>query len=262
MDIFDKLCDNLSLQGNSTICDKSNYSENDNILKHQQLFDFIFTKYPESKVIENYPLQFDVNHLPNKRIGYRDISKVNQNNCAIPFLLFLPTKDDYAIILLSNNDYIEARGMQFCITQKGSTLADYSGIILACDVDCFELKEVINAIYNDKNSIAAQQHYLDNRYITDPETMKDKCVNLAKEIISKVQTQLLNISQQDRQPLIDNTIMEIFLLKKALYVKYMANQKILLDRHSGNAKEQRVFAKSYIDDIPFISYYTLWNLKQ
>ena len=111
------------------------------------------------------------------------------------------------------------------------------------------------------NSIAAsQQRYLDNRYISDPETMKDKCITLAKETIEKAQNNLLKIQQQERQPLIDNTIIELFLLKKALYVKYMANQKILQDRHSGNTKEQRVFAKSYIDEIPFISYYTLWNL--
>ena len=85
-------------------------------------------------------------------------------------------------------------------------------------------------------------------------------LDIAKETIEKAQNNLLKIQQQERQPLIDNTIMELFLLKKALYVKYMANQKILQDRHSGNTKEQRVFAKSYIDEIPFISYYTLWNL--
>ena len=85
-------------------------------------------------------------------------------------------------------------------------------------------------------------------------------IDIAKETIEKAQNNLLKIQQQERQPLIDNTIMELFLLKKALYVKYMANQKILQDRHSGNTKEQRVFAKSYIDEIPFISYYTLWNL--
>ena len=260
MDIFDKLCDDLSLRDSNAFYDKGNYLQSNNIIKHQDFFDYLFFKYPDSIVIENYPLVFDVNHFPNKRIGYRDINKVDLNNCHIPFLLLLPKKDDYSIIILSDSDYIAARGMQFCITQKGSSLANYSGKILSCDINCTELKDVLDNICKDNSIAASQQRYLDNRYISDPETMKDKCITLAKETIEKAQNNLLKIQQQERQPLIDNTIMELFLLKKALYVKYIANQKILQDGHSWNTKEHRVFAKSYIDEIPFISYYTLWNL--
>ena len=53
--------------------------------------------------------------------------------------------------------------------------------------------------------------------------------------------------------------LDVFLLKKVLYVQYMVNKNILNSVHEGNVKKQRNQAKLNADDILFMSYSEMWR---
>ena len=88
--------------------------------------------------------------------------------------------------------------------------------------------------------------------------MKEKAVVLAKEIFDKSSEELLDM--EERGPLINETIARIFLIKKALYVQYMMSKDLLANRHEGDVKKQRQFAKAYSDEVPIVSLSSLWRL--
>lgn len=46
-----------------------------------------------------------------------------------------------------------------------------------------------------------------------------------------------------------------------MYVQYMMDKDMLANRHEGDTRKQRQFAKSYTDEIPIVSYSELWRVK-
>ena len=68
-------------------------------------------------------------------------------------------------------------------------------------------------------------------------------------------------SVPDRLPYIYQYVIDWFLLKKILYVQYMMNKNILAHVHEGNIRKQRNQAKLNAEEVRFLSFSEMWNIK-
>lgn len=216
----------------------------------------------EVRVYENFQLKILHELISNKKIGYRDIVKVPQENCTIPYLLYWKKGEHSQCMLINTNSYVEARGMYYCLTEPGNVLEPYKYQILALCANGNNNNEVLKTfsiLQNEKTVNAMIQRRLDDWNMADVDLMHERCVETAEKMFARVKEEIEGKPSKERAPFVYEVVIRAFLLKKALYVRYMSNKVILNDRHSGNNVEQRRFAKAYIDDIRIIPFYSLWN---
>ncbi|MDO4377725.1 MAG: hypothetical protein Q4C64_01060 [Erysipelotrichia bacterium] len=262
MAIYDLLSNYVSLRSEKTfngyLKDYLNRYPND---KNVQKFNNLLNINDEICLYRDFPINIDLSSAANKRIDYRDISKIGNDFACADYIIYWQNEEIQRAIILSEGNIIEARGMFYCLTGKEAPLEKAADELLSLTVDSPELTDFFIQLQNKNCKINSLQRKIDTLYLNDPEHLKDQCIDLAENILQETKKNLPDLPEEGKAELIKRTILRIFLIKKTLYVKYMANQSILNNRHSGNSKEQRIFAKSYIDEIPFISFHDLWNIK-
>lgn len=231
-----------------------------------QRFLTLFTKMvevnPNVRVIANY--RFTIMHqlISNKKIGYRDITKISEDSCVIPFLLYWKKGNQSQAMLINTESYIEARGMYYCLSEPSNLFEPYKYQLLAVYADGNndeEIVKVFSLLQKDDSNNAMIQRRLDDRWIHDIEQMREDCMLIAEQMFAQLKQNIANKLPTERASKIYHVVLRAFLLKKALYVRYMANKELLQERHDGNVMNQRLFAKSYIEDIRIVPLYTLFN---
>lgn len=229
--------------------------------KYIDIFSDISKINDEVCLYKDYPLKIDLNASTNKRIGYRDITKIGEEFATVPYILYWEIGNSQRAIILSEHSIIEARGMFYCLTGKGCAFENAIDEIMSLDINNEELVDCFLKLQKTNCNPSTLQKKTERNFLADPEQLKEQCIDSSEEMLNDVKEIIPQLSEEEKSLLIKTTILRIYLMKKTLYVKYMANRKILTDRHCGNIKEQRIFAKSYADDIPFISFHDLWNTK-
>ncbi len=227
-----------------------------------ELFNEMLQINSEVQVYVNFELKIMHELISNKKIGYRDIVKVPEAYCTVPYLLYWKKGEHSQCMLINTDSYIEARGMYYCLSEPGNLFEPYKFDVLAVFADGTNNVEVIKTftiLQSEKGVNATVQRRLDDWNIADTDEMHDKCIKISDKMFNQVKESITGMFAIERTPYVYQVVVRAFLLKKALNVRYMSNKKLLADRHSGNVLEQRRFAKAYIDDIYIIPFYSLWN---
>ncbi|MBR0385069.1 MAG: hypothetical protein IJI05_00810, partial [Erysipelotrichaceae bacterium] len=163
-------------------------------------------------------------------------------------------------MLFSDTSYIEAKGLYYCLTEPEGEFGNCRNEIVALYLSEETAQDVYKAfteMHGNERAVGAIQRYYDHKYLESVDDMKDKCVALAQSILDYAVETLPGM--EDKGPLINRTIGRLFLIKKASYVQYMMAKDMLANRHEGDVKKQRQFAKAYATEIPIISLSALWR---
>lgn len=233
-----------------------------------QQFDQLFKDLAElnekMRICVKLPLEINHKVIANQIIRYKDAFKLPERYVKVPFIFYWQQEDgsDRAI-LISLTDYIEAKGLYFCLTEPQNEYEGSRNEVLAAYLSNDNSIDIINA-YRDiacgKRTIGSVQRHFDSRYLESVDEMKEKCIALAQQLFDDAISQLKQLEVDKRSELIYQTVSRCFLIKKAMYVQYMMSKEILNSRHEGDSRKQRQFAKAYADEVPIISYSELWRV--
>ncbi|MDD6467688.1 MAG: hypothetical protein PUF50_05860 [Erysipelotrichaceae bacterium] len=209
--------------------------------------------------------RFSITHnVTNQIIRYKDAFKIPQPALVCPVLLYGTFNDrEMALILVPDKSlgYIYAKGLYYILTEPEGLFDGARNHMAAFMVDEHNVQSVLESIQEliqGTKSLGSVQRFYDRKYIKDIETMKTMCMKESQKMFSNAFMELSRM-EEDRGPLIYETVANCFLLKKSMYVQFMMNKTLLDIRYQGNIKKQRQDAKQYADGIPFISYSELWR---
>ena len=225
------------------------------------MFERLLAIDPDLQVCTNLPVEISAKAISNQIIRYKDAFKLPEKSITVPLIIYWQKEDQDRAVMFSLNNYIEAKGLYYCLTEPDLEFGQTRNEILTMCLKEETTEDIIHAVtsmHEGKKAVGALQRSLDHKYINNVDEMKEEAVVLAKNIFDEVTRKLPDM--EDRGPLINETIARIFLIKKALYVQYMMSKDLLVNRHEGDVKKQRQFAKAYSDEVPIVSLSSLWRL--
>ncbi len=261
MTLYDLLNDFVSYETASSFNGRLiDYLEKNKQDKHWVFLTSLLKIDEDFNLCKDFPININSRRSANRHIGYRDIEKVSEEKFYVPYIVYWQKDGLQRAVIINENNYVEARGMFYCLTAPGEPLEKYIDDLLTIYIGDDDAYDYFVKLYDDSCKPAVVQRKIDMTYLNDPEVLKDSCIEIAQQICDQAKKDLACLANEQRGPIIKQTVFRIFLLKKTLYVKYMANQKLLKERHCDNVDEQRTFARSYVSEIPFVSYYDLWNV--
>ncbi|MGI6510347.1 MAG: hypothetical protein ACOX1L_07250 [Erysipelotrichaceae bacterium] len=231
--------------------------------KNREVFEKMLLENKELSVYTNYGLKFNLALITNKKIGYKDAGKINDNTLKVPYIIYWKQKDNQRALIINQNNYIEAKGMFFSLTETDNYFEDHKDDLISIHLTDESSDEVIDIFKNmsaKKDSLLTIQKNLDSKYISDVDLMKEQCVKICQNIFDETIKIISPLSKDDRKAYIDEAVARVFVVKKALYVRYMSNKHLLIERHFSNPSQQRAFAKSYVNELPIIPYFKLFNM--
>lgn len=235
-------------------------SSSDFLPEFDPLFEQLVGLEPEVRVCSQLVIGINHKTISNQIIRYKDAFKLPFSAFRVPLILYWTKDGAERAMVLSTNTYIEAKGLYYCLTEPDSRFNDARNeiIAMALNEDTQEdVKAAFEEMLSGRKNVGAIQRMYDRKYLGSVDEMKDKAVELAGRIFDDVQQQLSDA--QDREEIINDVIARVFLLKKAVYVQYMMNKDLLINRHENDVKKQRQFAKAYVDEIPIVSLSSLWR---
>ena len=227
---------------------------------YNELFKQILEVDENVQLCAQLPIEINQKTISNQIIHYKDAFKIGENSIKAPLIIFWKNEEQERAILLSDTSYIEAKGLYYCLTEPEGEFGNCRNEILAMvltEEDTQDLFKAFTEMHGNERAVGAIQRYYDHKYLENVDEMKDKCISLAQSILDYAVETLPE--QEDKGPLINKTIGRLFLIKKAIYVQYMMAKDILTNRHEGDVKKQRQFAKAYATEIPIISLSSLWR---
>ena len=225
------------------------------------MFERLLEIDPELQVCAGLPVEISTKAISNQIIRYKDAFKLPEKSITVPLIIYWQKDQQDRAVMFSLTNYIEAKGLYYCLTEPDLEFGQTRNEILTMCLKEETTDDVIRAVtsmHEGKKAVGALQRSLDHKYINNVDEMKEEAVVLAKNIFDEVTRELPEM--EDRGPLISETIARIFLIKKALYVQYMMSKDLLVNRHEGDVKKQRQFAKAYSDEVPIVSLSSLWRL--
>ena len=239
----------------------------DYLVSHQDRFSEMFEQIAAVdstvRLYTNFEIKSNLEALANKKIGYRDITKVPAGVMKAPYILYWKKDDNQRAILINLDSYIEAKGMYYCLSEVGNVFEKQRLELLAAylnEENASSLLSCFRTLYEDRKTVGAVQRKLDSQYIANMEDMKDAAVEESGKLFEELIAALAQTEDKETKArLIYRGVSRIFLLKKAVYVSYMTNKSLLVERHGENVVEQRRFAKAYADEIKIVPFYQLWN---
>ena len=224
------------------------------------LFEELLAKEPELQVCVDLPVNISTKAISNQIIRYKDAFKPPEETITVPMIIYWSKNDADKAIMFSQTNYIEAKGLYYCLTEPDLEYGQTRNEILAmCLKEEYtaDIRQAFENLYEGRKAAGALQRMLDHKYVSNVDEMKEEAIELAKSIFAETQVQVTEL--EDRTELINSTIARAFLIKKALYVQYMMSKDLLNTRHEGDVKKQRQFAKAYSDEIPIVSLSSLWR---
>ncbi len=231
--------------------------------KYRDLFEQIVSIDDSVRVYTNFEIKSNLEALANKKIGYRDINKVPAGVMKAPYILYWKNGENQRAILINLDSYVEAKGMYYCLSEVDNIFEKQRLELLAMylnEDNQNSLLSCFKTLYENKKTVGAMQRKYDSQYIPNMEEMKETAVSESVKLFDELLAQLAQTEDKETKArLIYRGVSRIFLLKKAVYVSYMTNKSLLVERHGENVVEQRRFAKAYADEIRIVPFYQLWN---
>ena len=232
----------------------------DPILK--QAFSTIESKHPDVKVCFGLKSEISKDAISNQIIRYKDVFKLEGKPLVYPYLLYGEKEgEERALLVLPYTEAgpLYAKGYYYCMTEPGSAFIDCKNEIVAMSSNQPEkIAETFERLFTEK--AGAIQRALDGEVYKNYDELKEKA--LAASEAQKEEAKNLLPDLEDRNNVINQHIVNWFLLKKILYVQYMVNKDILNQVHEGNIKKQRNQAKLNADEVSFLSYSEMWRRKK
>ncbi len=229
----------------------------------KEVFEHALEINKDLRIWANMPISVNQKTISNQIIRYKDAFKIPYGKLTVPAIIYWKTEDSQRAIVISDDNYIEAKGMYFAITEPETELVSFRNDMLAIVVNEDTLPEATKAfdeMLEGKRAVGAIQRYYDHHFFRTVDEMKEKCIEIAQKKFDEAVAVLPEI--EERNPIIYDVIGKVFLLKKALYVQYMMTKDLLMDRHEGDVRKQRQFAKAYCDEIPIVSFSAMWRLQK
>jgi|GEM_PF-154582 len=268
-----KVLSELGDQRSSTSTDKCSFNgaledfvamDGHAFAQYDQMFKDLVDLNKDMHICLGLPLDINRKVVANQIIRYKDAFKLPEHYLRVPLVLYWQQGNDERAILISDSDYIEAKGLYYCLTEPQNEFEGSRNEVLAMYLTPDDTMDIINA-YNDmaagKKSIGSIQRVYDRKYLDSVDEMKEKCIALSKQTFDDAIAKLKDMEVEERSEIIHKTVAKCFLIKKALYVQYMMAKDLLLNRHEGDTRKQRQFAKAYTDEVPIVSYSELWRVR-
>ncbi len=227
------------------------------------VFERLLKENQEIFVYTNFGLKFNLALIANKQIGYKDASKIDDHSLKVPYIIYWKDKENQKAMIINEHNYIEAKGMFFSLTEVDNYFENHKNDLLVIHLTTENDSEVVTTfknMLNEKKSIVSIQRNLDRKYISDVDLMKDECNKICQNIFDETIKKIEPLESNARKEFIDEAVARVFIIKKALYVRYMSNKHLLKERHFSSLPQQRIFAKSYVRELPIVPYYKLFNM--
>ena len=239
----------------------------DYLASHQDKFHDLFEQIAAIDntvcLYTNFEIRCNLEALANKKIGYRDINKVPAGVMKAPYILYWKKDNNQRAILINLDSYIEAKGMYYCLSEVDNVFEKQRLELLAMYLNEDNQNNLLNSfktLYENRKTVGAVQRKFDSQYIPKMEDMKEAAVEESTRLFDELIAALAQTEDKEtKAQLIYRGVSRIFLLKKAIYVSYMTNKTLLVERHGENVVEQRRFAKAYADEVRIVPFYQLWN---
>jgi hypothetical protein len=230
---------------------------------YKELFEKILEIDDQVRIYTNFEVRSNREALANKKIGYRDINKVPEGIIRAPYIIYWLHEGNQRAILVNTDSYIEAKGMYYCLTEVDNVFEKQRLELLAMYLNEDNQNNLFNSfktLYENRKTVGSLQRKYDSQYIPNLEEMKEKAVELSHQLFDQLQNDLQQVSEKDlKASMIYHGVSRAFLIKKAIYVAYMTNKSLLVERHGENVVEQRRFAKAYADEVHIVPFFQLWN---
>ena len=218
-------------------------------------FKMFYEFNPKLKICINLHFDLAPHSLSNQIIHYKDADKLNKNAFVCPYLVYGNFDKRVKVWLLANN-YPIAKGLYFALSEKDTLFADYRDDVLVCDLKQTTLiKSLVEQVHLHKAGY--YQRIIDMKLIKDYDQLLSDAKCLSEQICHSIYA-TLNICG-NKAKVIQKAVEQWFLLKKCVYVQYMVDKKMLLERHQGDTQSQRMQAKANADAIRIIAYASLWK---
>ncbi len=196
--------------------------------------------------------------ISNAIIRYKDIAKYKTSALTIPYILYGRKEDREKAIVITEDDYLYAKGLYYVLTEPGSEFRDFNNDIVALTLQSPE--DILSAFDDLYVKRGGQiQRAIDRLHFTTYDIAFEKAVAMAEELGDNVTAKA--DEAQDKEAFIRDRVGKWFLLKKFAYVQYMMEKDLLNTRHGGNIKLQRNKAKENADAIRFVSISEMWRGK-
>ncbi len=235
-------------------------SSENNYPGYNELFERLLEVNNTLYVCAQLPVEINPKTISNQIIHYKDAFKIEHGSITVPLIIYWQSDEQDKAILFSDSSYIEAKGLYFCLTEPDADFGSCRNEVLALVIGeeySTDILKAFNEMNGNQRAVGAIQRYHDHKYLANVDDMKEKSVELAQSILDYAVDTLPTI--EEKGALINQTIGRIFLIKKSVYVQYMMTKDILMNRHEGDVKKQRQFAKAYATEIPIISLSALWR---
>ena len=224
------------------------------------LFNRLLAVKNDLRICVDLPVKINHKTISNQIIRYKDSFKLPEGYLRVPVMLYWQDGEQERALALLTSTYIEAKGCYYCMTEPDTEFSECRNEILTmCLKEKYteDIFKAFNEMIEGKRAVGAIQRYYDHRYLGTVDEMKDECVRLSNEIFEDAKNKVVGL--EERNDVIYNAILRAFLIKKALYVQYMMSKDLLTNRHEGDVKKQRQFAKAYADEVPIVSLSALWR---
>ncbi len=216
---------------------------------------------PGTKICIGLKSEINKEAISNQIIRYKDVFKLEGKPLVYPYILYLTKEDEErALMILPDEEYgyLFAKGLYYCMTEPGSEFIECKNEIVSIAItETAKVTEVFSQLFTIKPG--AIQRKLDKEHFKEYEQLKELAINASVAKVEEAKIKLASVP--DRLPYIYQYVIDWFLLKKILYVQYMMNKNILAHVHEGNIRKQRNQAKLNAEEVRFLSFSEMWNIK-
>ena len=211
------------------------------------------------KIIVNLKMSINKETISNQIIRYKDIFKLKGEPIVCPYIIYSSKEDKERALLITEKDYIYAKGIYYCMTEPFNRFQEAKNEIVAISTrDKEHLLSVFKRLFVYR--AGALQREIDRKNYPTYEEAKAQALTLAENLKTTAVAELAKVDDEiSQEEIIYDHIVNWFLLKKYLYVQYMVNKDILKDVHEGNVKKQRNQAKRNADEVSFMSFSDMWK---
>lgn len=224
----------------------------------QRTLSFISAKHPQAHIAVDFRTSISADSVSNQIIRYKDVFKLPQDALAVPYIIY---EEDKALLLLPKEEgsYLYAKGIYYCLTEKGAPFTEYKNNILALSgLEPERISELYDRLFTE--NAGSLQRKTDRAVFRTYDDLKALAVKTSDDLHNRAPEELTAV--QERKDIVTKYVLCWFLLKKVLYVQYMVNKKFLTEVHDGNIHKQRNQARLHANDISFYSYAEMFRMEK
>ena len=225
---------------------------------HRDIFAQLFEADHALKIIVGLNISVLNETISNAIIRYKDITKYRNKALTIPYVIYGKKDDQEKAIVLTDEDYLYAKGLYYVLTEPGSEFRECNNDIVALSLQFKDdVLQAYNELYDRRGGQI--QRSIDRKHFSNYDEAFEKALAMSAELGDNVTAKA--DEAENKESFIKDRVGKWFLLKKFVYVQYMMEKDLLNTRHDGNVKAQRNKAKENADAIRFVSISEMWRGK-